>query len=127
MLQFNPIQFNDKTSTTSPQAPFPTHLKRALPKNFLQFILHSLLLRLPTLALQIRHPHNLDDQARPAGEMLRALSLARLRVILLPGETRLFPALIHGVYDVLAELGVEGCSAGFVGAGGLRDVLWRMG
>lgn len=40
---------------------------------------------------QRRHAHNLDHQARPAREVLRALAPSRLRVVLLPGEARLLP------------------------------------
>ena len=38
--------------------------------------------------------------------MLRALALAGLGVILFPGEARFLPALVHGLDDVLAQLGV---------------------
>jgi hypothetical protein len=68
----------------------PHHLISAA----LQLIPH----RLPT---QIRHRHDLDHQARPASKMLRTLALARLRIILLPREARLLPALIHRVDEVL--------------------------
>ena len=47
--------------------------------------------------------HNLDDQTRPAREMLRTLSLARVGVILFPRETRFLPRVVDGVDQVLAE------------------------
>lgn len=58
----------------------------------------------------IRHVHNLNDQTCPACEMLGALTLACLRVILLPGKTRLFPLLEDVLNDILAQFGVDlGC------------------
>lgn len=51
------------------------------------------------------HGHELDDQARPAREVLRALALARLGVVLLPREARLLPAVVDRVDKVLAKAG----------------------
>ncbi len=56
---------------------------------------------------QIRHSHDLDHQARPAGEVLRPLALARLGVVLFPREARLFPALVYRVDDILAQARVQ--------------------
>lgn len=55
--------------------------------------------------------------------MLRALSLAGLRVILLPGKPSLLPALIYSSDQVLAEVDVELLSPGLVGALLLSNVL----
>lgn len=60
-----------------------------------------------TTTAQVRHNHHLNNQTGPAGEMLRALSRARLRIILLPREACPFP-LVEDVDDkILAELGVD--------------------
>lgn len=64
---------------------------------------------------RLLHGHQLDDQARPAGEVLRALALAGLRIVLLPGEARLLPALVDSVDQVLAQTGEEVCGLGLVG------------
>lgn len=72
---------------------------------------------------QIRHGHDLNHQTRPAGKVLGALTLARLRVVLLPCETRLLPALENGVDQILTESGVEVLGLGLVGAGLGCDVL----
>lgn len=68
-----------------------------------------------TTAAQVRHSHDLDDQTRPAREVLRALALARLRVVLLPGEARLLPTLEDGVDEILAQARVEVSGLGLVG------------
>lgn len=80
---------------------------------------------IPNPSLQIRHTHNLNHQARPAREVLRALSLARLRIVLLPREASLFPALVHGAYEVFAERGVEFLGLGLVRAFLLGNFLDR--
>lgn len=85
-------------------------------KTYLQFIVRV------TLA-QIIHGHNLHHQARPAREVLRPLAPAGLRVVLLPREARLLPALVDRVDEVGAELRVELPRAGLVGALVRRDVL----
>ena len=65
---------------------------------------------------QIRHCHDLDHQARPAREMLRSLSSASLRVVLLPCEARAFPFVEDVVDEVLAEGGVDVCGLRFMRA-----------
>lgn len=55
--------------------------------------------------------------------MLGALALTRLRVILLPRETRLLPALIHSVDEVFPQIGVQLLCALLVRALSLGDVL----
>lgn len=77
--------------------------------------------------LAVGERHNLDDQAGPAGEVLGALALARFRVVLLPREARLLPALVDGLDQVLAELSVQLCGALRVRAGGLGGVLEECG
>lgn len=76
---------------------------------------------------QIRHGHNLDHQTRPASKVLGALTLTRLRVVLLPCETRLLPALEDGVDKILTQSGVEVLGLGLVGAGLGCDILskWK--
>ena len=68
----------------------------------------------PPATAQIRHRHNLNHQTGPSGEMLRSLSSARFRVILLPREARPFPFLEHVLHEIFAE--------GAVDRGGLRFV-----
>ena len=51
--------------------------------------------------------------------MLRALSLARLGMVLLPRKARLLPLAIHVSYQVDAQLGIEVEGFVLVGAGGL--------
>jgi hypothetical protein len=55
--------------------------------------------------------------------MLRPLSLARLRIILLPRKARLLPALVHGVDQVLAKCRVYLRRAGLVWTFLLGDSL----
>lgn len=62
------------------------------------------------------HGHDLDDEAGPAGKVLRALALARLRVVLLPGESRLFPAAVDCVDQVAPEAVEEVRGLGSEGA-----------
>lgn len=69
------------------------------------------------------HGHELDDEAGPAGEVLRPLALARLGVVLLPGEARVLPALVDRVDEVLAQAGEEVGGLGLVGAVLGGDVL----
>lgn len=57
--------------------------------------------------LDLRHGHNLDDQAGPAGKVLSALTGAGLGIILLPGEAGLLPAFVDGLDEVLPELVVH--------------------
>jgi len=91
---------------------------------------HVLLQLIPHLLIpftQIRHSHNLNNQTSPTSEVLRALTLARLGVVLFPSKARLLPALVHGIDQVLAEFGVGlGCTSA-VGAGCCCDVLERGG
>lgn len=78
---------------------------------------------LPLPTTQIRHPHDLNDKTRPAREMLRALPLARLRIILLPREARLLPALEYCLDEVEAKARVQVFGFFLVWAGGLRVFL----
>ena len=55
--------------------------------------------------------------------MLGALTLACLRVVLLPGEASFLPAFVDGVDDVLTEVDVEFRCALLVRAFLLGDVL----
>jgi len=72
---------------------------------------------------KIRHRHNLNNQAGPACEMLRALAGASLRVVLLPCETSLFPALEHGLDEVLAQFRIQFRCLFLMGTFGLREIL----
>lgn len=78
---------------------------------------------MPALTTQIRHCHNLDDETRPPGKVLRALSRSSFRVILLPRESSLLPALVDSLHEVLPQVGVQLRCTGFVRAGSLRNVL----
>ena len=81
-------------------------------------------LNLPSTTTQIRHPHDLHHQTRPAREMLRPLPLARLRIILFPSEARLRPGIVDGLDEIEAESAVEVCGEGFVRARGLGVFLF---
>ena len=59
------------------------------------------------LALEILHCHDFDHEAGPPGKVLRALALARFRVVLLPCEARLLPALVDRVDHVAAQARVQ--------------------
>ena len=72
---------------------------------------------------QIRHTHDLDHQRRPAGEMLCSLSLAGIRVILLPCESCLLPVLVYVFDEIETELDVQEFGGFGVGAGELRVFL----
>jgi hypothetical protein len=63
-------------------------------------------INLPLPTTQIRHPHNLDYQTRPARKMLRSLSLSSFWIILLPGETRFDPLVVDGFDQVDAQVAV---------------------
>lgn len=78
-----------------------THILSALSIFALQLIM-------PVTAgpTKVRHGHDLDYQAGPAGEVLGALPAAHLRVILLPRKAGLDPAGVDGVDDVGAQAGV---------------------
>ncbi|KAG7125085.1 hypothetical protein HYQ46_010577 [Verticillium longisporum] len=79
----------------------------------------------PAALAEVLHGHNLDDEARPAGKVLRALALARLGVVLLPGEAGRLPALEDGVDEVRAEARVDVPGALLEGALLGGDVLAR--
>lgn len=57
--------------------------------------------------VQRLHRHNLHHQARPAGEMLGALASARLRIVLLPREARLLPAVVDRINQIRAQLVIQ--------------------
>ena len=78
---------------------------------------------LPSRIAQIRHRHDLDYQARPAGKMLCPLSSACFRVVLLPCEACSFPFVEDVFYKVFAQGGVDFRGLGFVLAGLGCDVL----
>lgn len=82
-------------------------------------------LNLPSTTTQIRHAHDLHYQTCPPSEMLRALPLARLRIILFPRETCLLPGVEDGLDEVEAEGAVEVFGEGLVRAGCLCIFLLR--
>lgn len=57
--------------------------------------------------VQRLHRHNLHHQTRPASEMLGALTSARLRIVLLPCEARLLPALEDCVNQIRTQLIIQ--------------------
>lgn len=69
---------------------------------------------LDLISSDFRHSHDLNNQAGPTSKVLSTLTSARVRIILFPSETSLFPALVDGVDEVLAEGGVEFLGSGFV-------------
>lgn len=91
--------------------------------SILQLLMHN---PLPSLnpRTQIRHRHNLHHQTRPTRKMLRALSGARLGIILLPRETRSFPLVVDIFHEVFAESGVDVGGLRFVGPALGCDVLF---
>jgi hypothetical protein len=68
---------------------------------------HSQLISNVHSLVQRLHRHNLHHQARPASEMLRALTSTRLRVVLLPREARLLPALVDRINQICAQLVIQ--------------------
>ena len=73
----------------------------------------------PLASVQLRHRHDFDHQTCPPREMLRSLSSACLRVILLPREACLLPLIEDVIHEVSPESGVD--------FGGLRFVWSRLG
>ncbi len=81
-----------------------------IPKNIdSQFILHCSFSSPTTVSCvrQIGHPHNFHHQRSPPGEMLRALSRACSRIILLPCESCFLPLRVDVLDDVTAEGGIH--------------------
>ena len=78
-----------------------------------------------TTTTQIIHSHNTNNQTSPAREMLRSLSLARFRVVLFPGETRVGPFAVYVLDQVLAETAVYTQGLGLMGGWGAGDVLGK--
>jgi hypothetical protein len=74
---------------------------------------------LPLPPTQIRHPHNLDHQARPPRKMLRSLPLASLRIILFPSEPSLRPCFVDCFHEIESEAGVQIFGFLLIGTGGL--------
>lgn len=75
------------------------------------------------LATEIRHGHDLDDQARPAGKVLRSLTSSGLWVVLLPRKAGLLERAVDCVDEVPTEGAVHrGCSF-LLWSGLLGDVL----
>ena len=60
-----------------------------------------------TLSTDIFHGHDFDHQTSPASEVLRALTFARLRVVLFPGEAGLFPVAVDSLNNVLTQACVQ--------------------
>lgn len=81
---------------------------------------------LPLATAQIGHAHNLDHQARPSGEMLRSLTLACLRIILLPRKTCFHPLVVDGLDEIEAETAIQLSGFGLMGPGGLCIFLFRI-
>jgi hypothetical protein len=73
---------------------------------------------------QVRHGHDLDNETRPAGEMLSSLAAARLWVVLLPCEASLLPAVVDRVNQGSAEAAVEINGRGLEGTVLARNVLF---
>ena len=92
---------------------------------FFPFLHTSVYLQLipDNLSADVRHSHDLYDQACPASEVLSPLTLTRLGVVLLPCEAGLLPAFINGVDEIIAEVGVQLLSMFLVWALGLCDIL----
>jgi len=58
--------------------------------------------------------------------MLRALSFAGFRVILLPRKTSLYPSLVDRIHDVFAQCGVYLSRSLLMWARGLCEVLIKL-
>lgn len=63
-------------------------------------------LHVPAVA-QVFHAHDHNDERGPACEMLRPLASSSIGIVLLPSESSLLPRLIHCIYQIMAELGVQ--------------------
>jgi hypothetical protein len=75
---------------------------------------------------KILHIHNLHHQTRPPGKVLGTLTLACLRVVLLPRKTCVFPFSEDVLNQVFAKFVVDfGCLC-FVGALGGCDFLRKI-
>ena len=75
---------------------------------------------------QVWHRHDFDDQTRPSGEMLRALSCACFWVILFPSESCPLPFVEYVLYEVLTKRIVDLAGLSFVWSLLGRDILWVM-
>ena len=73
--------------------------------------------------IKVWHGHNLDHKTSPASKVLSTLTLARIRVILLPSETRSLPVVVDILYKVLAQARVSLLRLCLVRPLLLRDVL----
>lgn len=51
-------------------------------------------------AAQIRHTHDLNNECCPSSEMSCPLTLARLRIVLLPGKVGLHPLIINRFHKI---------------------------
>ena len=71
------------------------------------------------------HGHHLDHESRPSGEMLRPLTLACLRTILLPREAGLFPGIVYGINEIFAKLSVHVLRFGLLRTWLLGNILRR--
>ena len=60
-----------------------------------------------TALTEIRHDHDVDHQARPAGKVLCPLSMPRVRIILLPCKTSLLPFAEDVLYQIDPQLGIN--------------------
>lgn len=65
---------------------------------------------------EIGHRHHLDHHTSPAGEMLRTLPLAGLRVVLFPGESCSFPFPEDVLHHILSQVRIQLTGLLLVGA-----------
>lgn len=72
---------------------------------------------------QIRHRHNLNNQARPACKMLGSLPIARLRIVLFPCKACSLPFIEDILNKVLSKGSVNLGRLGFVWARLVCNVL----
>lgn len=88
--------------------------------------LSQLVLHMTAGTTEVLHRHDLHNQTRPARKVLRALALARLRIILLPREARLLPALVDGADEILTQAAVEILGLGLIWTRLCGDILFVM-
>ena len=68
-------------------------------------------------SFQLRHLHDVNHKTGPAGEMLCALTVAGLRIVLLPSKPCPLPFVEDVVDEITTQSGVESCSSGLVRGG----------
>ena len=89
--------------------------------SILQLPMHN---SLPSIAaVQVGHRHDLYHQTSPSSKMLRSLTSACLRIVLLPREACIFPFIEDIFHQIFPESGIYLGGLSFVGPRLNRNVL----